>query len=374
MEQVKISIITAVLNAENTIEKTIRSVVEQTYPNVEYIIIDGKSSDRTMEIIRKYSDRISKWVSEKDNGIYDAMNKGIGMATGDVIALLNSDDWYEADALEYVAAQFQDKGLDMLFANIRITDGRQVWDAQPVSTERLRQRYKMMPVYHPATFVRRRLFLECGIFDIQYRIAADYEWVLRVLKTKPSIKCSDKVTTFFSITGISSVYQKETYEETKRIALDYVLRGQDEEATAVHYKKQDMVWQYKDMVNKPVTSSIFKRLSGIFPKRKIYIFGTGYIGEECYKLLCTIGLSNAGFVDNNSELWGQRYGNSGLFIFEPKILDYKNDFVIIASTKYEEEIKCQLESMGFGGDDNIMPYSRIRELAIKEIEKLNYEV
>lgn len=367
MEQLKISIVTAVLNGEQTIEKTIRSIMEQTYTNVEYIVVDGNSSDRTMEIIHEYSDIISKWVSEEDKGIYDAMNKGINMATGDVVALLNSDDWYEKDALEYVAAQFQDKTLEMFFANITLTDGKRMWTAEPITQERLRQRYKRMPVYHPAVFVKRKLFLEYGGFDIQYKIAADYEWMLRVLRTEPLIKYKDKVTTCFSTRGISHVNKIEAYEETKRIALTYSLEAPDREDIVSHYKMQDILRVYEDILEQPTESKIFEGLSGIFSGRKVYIFGTGYIGEECYKLLCRIGLNAIGLVDNDCKLWGQPYGNSGLLIRGPEVLDSNKDFVIIASTRYEEEITYQLESMGFNRDDRFMPYSRIRELAIQEM-------
>lgn len=96
-EQLKISIVTVSYNAAKTIEQTIKSVINQTYSNIEYIVIDGGSTDGTVDIIRKYEDRIAYWVSEPDGGIFDAMNKGIKVATGEVVGIINSDDWYEHD-------------------------------------------------------------------------------------------------------------------------------------------------------------------------------------------------------------------------------------------------------------------------------------
>ncbi len=98
----KFSVITVSYNSENTIEKTIKSIIAQKYPDIEYIIIDGGSTDNTVNIIKKYEQQITRWISESDQGIYDAMNKGINMASGDVISFLNSDDWYEEDIFQIV--------------------------------------------------------------------------------------------------------------------------------------------------------------------------------------------------------------------------------------------------------------------------------
>jgi len=367
MAQIKISIVTVVFNGEKTIEKAIQSVLEQSYSNIEYIIIDGQSSDKTIEIIRKYSDNITKWISEPDEGIYDAMNKGMLMATGEVIAFLNSDDWYQKDAIEYIANQFNDSSLELLFANVILVDRNRMQLAEPITPSKIKQMNKHMLVYHPATFVRRKLFFQNGGFDIQYRIAADYEWIIRVLKTEPIIKCTDKITTYFSSGGVSYTNRNDSYKEARAIALSYALQ-EDKEEILYYFKKLDLIFYYRDILNRSIDIPIFKELKNFFPKQKIYVFGTGRIGDECYKLLCNMTLSIVGFVDNNFYLWGRTFGDSGLPIFEPKILNYKYDFVIIASVKYEDEIKYQLEDMGFKHDNDFILYSKLRENAINKLK------
>ncbi len=119
MEKNKLSIITVVKNSESSIEKTIRSVIEQNYKNLEYIIIDGKSSDGTLELIKKYKDKVSLIISEKDEGIWDAMNKGIELAKGDIIGFLNSDDIYYPDALNIVNEYFEKNNIDFLFGSVK---------------------------------------------------------------------------------------------------------------------------------------------------------------------------------------------------------------------------------------------------------------
>lgn len=105
---IKVSIITVVYNGVKNIEQTIKSVLHQTYSNIEYIVIDGGSTDGSLDIIKKYSDSISYWVSEADKGIYDAMNKGISKATGDLIGIINSDDWYEPDAIMNMVTAYEE--------------------------------------------------------------------------------------------------------------------------------------------------------------------------------------------------------------------------------------------------------------------------
>ena len=115
----KVSIITVVKDNEDKIEKCIKSVINQSYKNIEYIIIDGNSSDNTKKIIQKYINRIHIFISERDNGIWDAMNKGINLATGDIIGFLNSDDFYYPDAIQTVVHYFTQKRIDFLFGTVR---------------------------------------------------------------------------------------------------------------------------------------------------------------------------------------------------------------------------------------------------------------
>ncbi len=184
----KISIITVVYNNSGTIANAIESVLSQNYTNVEYIIIDGNSKDGTLEIINKYSSNISKIVSEKDNGIYDAMNKGLKLATGDVIGILNSDDLYANNSiLNEVMTQFNnDHNLDILYGDLvyvkhdDINKIVRTWTSKPYYPNFF-ENGSVPP--HPSLFVSTRVYQEAGYFNLKYRLAADYEFMLRIFKT-----------------------------------------------------------------------------------------------------------------------------------------------------------------------------------------------
>ena len=180
----KISIITVSYNASVTIADTIKSIIAQKYPNIEYIVVDGGSTDGTVDIIRKYEDHIHAWVSESDNGIYDAMNKGIAMATGDVIGILNADDIYAHEyAVQQVAAIFEDSSIaccygDLVYVSEDLTQTVRYWKSSPCD-QSLFSKAWIPP--HPTFFVRKEEYERCGIFDLRYKLAADYELMLRFL-------------------------------------------------------------------------------------------------------------------------------------------------------------------------------------------------
>lgn len=183
----KISIITVVYNNEKTIAQAIESVLSQQYEHIEYIIVDGSSTDNTLNIVRQYESQISKIISEPDGGIYDAMNKGIKISTGDVIGILNSDDLYaHKDVLKQVAEQFSlDKDLDILYGNlvyVKADDTDKVvrkWNSSPFYDNYF-ERGHVPP--HPTVFLRKKIYDEAGLFDTKYKLAADYEFLLRIFK------------------------------------------------------------------------------------------------------------------------------------------------------------------------------------------------
>jgi len=183
----KLSIITVVLNQAISIRATIESVLNQTWHDVEYIIIDGGSTDGTREIVESYGDRVNVFLSEPDHGPYDAMNKGLRLATGDVVGMLNADDIYTSDrALERVVAAFQNRDTDTLFADIHFVKPPD-WDktVRYISGRYFKPwqlRFGFMPP-HPTFFVRRSLFERYGCYKTDYRIAADYELIIRFLHT-----------------------------------------------------------------------------------------------------------------------------------------------------------------------------------------------
>lgn len=203
----KITIITVCYNSAKTIEKTILSVVNQTYKNVEYIIIDGNSKDETISIIEKHKNNISKWISESDKGLYDAMNKGIEMATGDLIGILNSDDVFNNDlVLKEVANFHQINTIDASVGNIlqQRENGKiiRLYSSKFWSPDKLKIGF--MPP-HPSIFFRKELFQELGNYELGFKIGADYELITRFfLRNNISWKYSGITTTAMLVGGLSS--------------------------------------------------------------------------------------------------------------------------------------------------------------------------
>ena len=181
----KISIVTVVYNCVNTIRGCIDSVLAQDYDDVEYIIIDGGSNDGTVDVVNEYKSGIARFVSEKDKGIYDAMNKGVRMATGDVVGILNADDFfYSNDTLSKIAAAFKGNAqLDATIADIVFVNENNSRILRHYHAKKWRPSkfaWGFMPP-HPSFFSKRRLFDELGYYKIDYKIAADYELLIRYL-------------------------------------------------------------------------------------------------------------------------------------------------------------------------------------------------
>ena len=181
----KVSIITVVYNRADVIRDTIESVLGQTYKNIEYIIIDGASTDSTMDVVNEYKDKISKIISEPDRGLYDAINKGIKEATGDVIGLIHSDDFYLDNlVIQRVVDTFKKENKHMLFADLLYIKGDnkdkvlRYYSAKNFTVKKLK--YGFMPP-HPTLFVKKEVYEKYGLYKIDYKIAADYEMFVRLL-------------------------------------------------------------------------------------------------------------------------------------------------------------------------------------------------
>lgn len=180
-----VSVITVCFNSAATIRDTIESVLGQDYPDIEYIVVDGRSTDGTVDIVRKYGVRIARFITEPDAGIYDAMNKGIRAATGDVVGLLNADDFYaDTRVVSDLISALVQANADTVFADLVYVD--------PANTSRVRRyydssrwrpallRFGLMPA-HPTFFVRRFWYERCGLYSLDFRIAADFEMLVRIL-------------------------------------------------------------------------------------------------------------------------------------------------------------------------------------------------
>ena len=184
----KISLITATYNSGRVLRTTLESVLKQTYSDIEYIIIDGASKDNTMDLVHEYEPLFNgriKWLSEPDKGIYDAMNKGIRMATGDIVGIINSDDFYHrTDVLSCVAEAFEEPGVQAVYGDVRFVhpgdlDKTIRYYSSKVFSPKL-FRYGFMPA-HPTFFTYKKYFEEFGYYKTDYKIAADYELLVRFL-------------------------------------------------------------------------------------------------------------------------------------------------------------------------------------------------
>lgn len=212
-----ISIVTVTYNAADTLEKTINSVICQKYKNIEYIIIDGDSKDGTVDIIKKYAKYIDMWSSEPDNGIYDAMNKGIEKANGDFIGFLNADDWYEADAIAKVVDVLQQRPtLEFIYGDINVYGEQFLY----VHHGNVGNNYIGDAIPHPSCFIKSSI-LKQNNFDLKYHIAADYELVARLIKELNIKKAYCNITLAnYRIGGVSSRFIKARLE-VFRINLKY---------------------------------------------------------------------------------------------------------------------------------------------------------
>ena len=230
----KVSLITVSYNSASTIADTLKSVQFQTYQDIEYIVVDGNSSDGTIEIVKQFLDAsqglVTKFLCERDKGIYDAMNKGLAMATGDIIGVLNSDDFYcSNDVIEEVVRAFQQNNTDCLYGDLNYVD--------PIDTSKIVRKWRSgsfrkenflkgwMPP-HPTFFVRKTCYDRFGKFDTQFKSAADYELMLRFLfKESCSAVHLPKVMIHMRAGGVSNVSLKNRIRANREDRLAWKING-----------------------------------------------------------------------------------------------------------------------------------------------------
>jgi glycosyltransferase involved in cell wall biosynthesis len=218
-----VTIITVVFNGEKYLEETILSVINQTYNNVEYIIIDGGSTDGTLEIIGKYENAIDYWVSEPDQGIYDAMNKGIKLATGQFIGIVNSDDTIYPSTVQSVVSAFEAKPeAQYTFGKVELAreNGQIYGIAQSNPNKQLKDFTKniSMPFPHMTIYARREIYKLIGLFNTKYRLSADYDFCLKLIKQKIlNVEITESIG-FFRCGGRSGGIK--TWIDTKEVLVD----------------------------------------------------------------------------------------------------------------------------------------------------------
>ena len=220
VRQPKVSIITICYNAAATIEKTLQSVTSQTYPNIEYLIIDGQSKDETLDIVARYKDGVTRVISEPDKGIYDAMNKGLREATGEYIWYMHADDQiYAPDTLARIMENHGDE--DFIYGKALLIneagEERSLEARKPhpnAATLTWRSMKQGMAISHQAMLVRRTL---APTYDLQYRYVADFDWLIRVLKASKTVRDTGFYWCRFAEGGISTQHRNASLKERFRI-------------------------------------------------------------------------------------------------------------------------------------------------------------
>lgn len=221
----KLSIVTVCYNAEQSIEKTIKSILKQTVPVYEYIIIDGGSNDDTMKIVKDYEDEFKKinvryfFKSEPDRGISDAFNKGIQIASGDIIGLINSDDELMPETNKILSENYRD--ADIIYGNCIWVDPKRKMEFISKPKGRPNQLLYKMTLIHPSTFVSKNAYQECGMFNVSYKYCMDKELLYRMFKAGKKFKYINETFTKFKAGGVSDKNTLAVYKETSRMAINY---------------------------------------------------------------------------------------------------------------------------------------------------------
>ncbi len=256
-----ISIITATYNSSATLRDTFESVLRQSYKDIEYIVIDGKSKDNTLDIICEYEPKFNgrmHWVSESDRGLYDAMNKGIRMATGDVIGILNSDDFYTSDdILQHVALEISD--VDAVYGDIHYVDDSDLRKCVRYYSSKSFRRWKMrlgfMPA-HPSFYCRRTVYLRYGLFDTDFKVAADFEQLLRLIYIN---NIYVKYLPIDFVTMRTGGISTSGFQSHKRIIRDH-MRAYEKNNIQSNYMLEMFRYLYK------IFSIVIQRISVIYEK------------------------------------------------------------------------------------------------------------
>ncbi len=217
-----VTIITPSYNSEKYIEKTIQSVLNQNYLNIEYIIIDGGSTDGTIEIIKRYEDKIDYWISEPDQGIYHAMHKGIMLATGEIIGNINSDDYYVENIISPIVDIFKEnQTISIVHGGINVIDlNGHFLKYMPGNHNKL---YKSMSVRHPSVFIKKEVYIKMGGYDYSFTIGADRELMLRLHRAKYLFFNVDIAVANFRLGGVSDGISKTKMKEAIRLYKKYKL-------------------------------------------------------------------------------------------------------------------------------------------------------
>ncbi|MBR5407641.1 MAG: glycosyltransferase [Lachnospiraceae bacterium] len=361
---IKISIITVVLNGAKTIERAIKSVIDQHYDNVEYIIIDGGSTDGTVDIIKKYESYITYWISEPDDGIYSAMNKGLKHATGKYVNFLNSDDWFEGDVLGKVADYIEITDADVVYGDYNrvLYDGTKIRvDSRPLDYMNV-----SIPFCHQSVFVRKNLAHD---FDESYKIAADYKMLLDFYNDNRTFCYLPYVISNYKSGGVADKGTYNTFEELSIIAAEGLVKSVDRVAVYGPIVLENLIIAE---INKKIISGLNHNLiMRYFDERinnvddgEIVLFGMGELLNKYYKLIERNIKRIRYFVDNDISKEGTYV--LGKEVHLPGILRKEEKLsVIILNERYCYEIERQLEDMNLSSSVKVYNYVDLKRDYIK---------
>lgn len=344
----KISIVTVCFNCAKTIEKTIRSVIDQGYSDLEYIIIDGGSNDGTLDVIKNYSDYISCLVSEKDNGIYDAMNKGIDLATGELIAFVNDGDWYENNVFENISGFYEENPVDVIFGDI-YDHNEDKMIPMVYSDKSPSDIYSGKTICHQGCFIRTSLMKQYK-YDTSYKIASDQHFLANVYSDGCIFRHFRGFIVNYTEGGFSASDNELMFKEQYRIVLEINRRkpeisldgfwGYFHDYFLCRMMGKEDKWS-TDHIFLSTVSEMVKSLN-----KPVAVFGNGKMGKRVQRALALGGKDDFLIIDNNNDL------DSFLPENVPNIDKY---CIINTPVKFQNDIRNQLLSLGCK-DDNIMNY------------------
>jgi glycosyltransferase involved in cell wall biosynthesis len=291
----KITVITVTYNATATLEKTIQGVIKQTYPHREYIIIDGGSTDGTLEIISKYQNNLAFWISEKDNGIYDAMNKGIRASTGDWIIFLGADDvFHNEDVLSNIFIKNEVDSLDLIYGDVILKSKNKIFGGSRTYDELISRN-----VNHQSIFYRKTIFEKTGLYNLKYKILSDYGLNLRIFRD-PSFrkKYIPGVITLYNDKGLSNqVIDGNFYEDQ----LKYFLEVDRLSIKDPRLQKYFFFYGFAQFIKKGRIAGLKKILYSLsFGKRKFYYFLVSV--KYFLSLMGVFKRMRASFVPDSSDI------------------------------------------------------------------------
>lgn len=351
-----VSVITVVKNAVDTIEQTILSVLGQSYKNIEYIIVDGVSNDGTLNVINKYKNEISIVISETDNGIYDAMNKGILASKGDIIAFLNADDWYDKTAIEQVVNTFAKTECRIAYGNIMFCDGDNYIKNDFIP---LKKMWIQMAMMHPSTFISRELFDLYGNYDTSLRLAADYDLLLRFYEHSPRISYIDAVLAYFRTGGRSFSNCKLSALETIKVSLRHIDRSPYPLIVKNECKRKlfQVLCEYEE-------NKIGEYLSELIEEDEcISIWGCGWYGSRIAEALRQNKRIIDFYIDSDSNKWGNLISDG--VISSPDTVIRYNGTIIITAEGIDDQIDSMIRSR-CEGKVKVIRLSELRDTVFEQ--------